>query len=188
MRRSLAGRLAAPSLAFLALSLLAGRAITQAAPAAAAPAAVKALVGGRLIDGFGGAPLADSVVVIEGERITAVGRLGEVGIPAGAEVISTEGMDVLPGLWDNHVHLEIVGHADYDHWDRTYPPLYRSTIMPAAAKQLLLAGVTSARLSRTSSRCATPSTAARSPDPRCTSPAPSSSTSRTPGPRRIAGA
>ena len=145
MRRSLAGRLAAPLLAFLALPLLADRAVTQAAPAAAAPAAVKALVGGRLIDGFGGAPLADSVVVIEGERITAVGRQGEVAIPAGAEVISTEGMDVLPGLWDNHVHLEIVGHADYDHWDRTYPPLYRSTIMPAAAKQLLLAGVTSAR-------------------------------------------
>ena len=145
MRRSLAGRLAAPLLAFLALPLLADRAVTQAAPAAAAPAAVKALVGGRLIDGFGGAPLADSVVVIEGERITAVGRQGEVAIPAGAEVISTEGMDVLPGLWDNHVHLEIVGHADYDHWDKTYPPLYRSTIMPAAAKQLLLAGVTSAR-------------------------------------------
>ena len=66
-------------------------------------------------------------------------------MPAGAEVISTEGMSVLPGLWDMHVHLMIVGHADYDHWDRTYPPLFRSTIMPAAAKQLLLAGVTSAR-------------------------------------------
>ena len=66
-------------------------------------------------------------------------------MPAGAEVISTEGMSVLPGLWDMHVHLMIVGHADYDHWDKTYPPLFRSTIMPAAAKQLLLAGVTSAR-------------------------------------------
>ena len=104
-----------------------------------------ALVGGRLIDGYGGRPLEDSVVLVEGERIAAVGRVGELAVPAGAEVISTEGMSVLPGLWDMHVHLMIVGHADYDHWDRTYPPLFRSTIMPAAAKQLLLAGVTSAR-------------------------------------------
>ena len=105
----------------------------------------KALVGGRLIDGYGGPPLGDSVVVIEGERIAAVGRMGEVEIPRGAEVISTEGMSVLPGLWDMHVHLTIVGHSNYEHWDKTYPPRFRDTIMPAAAKQLLLAGVTSAR-------------------------------------------
>ena len=105
----------------------------------------KVLVGGRLIDGYGGPPLDDSVVLIEGERITAVGRLPEVEIPRGAEVISTEGMSVLPGLWDMHVHLTIVGHSDYEHWDKTYPPRFRDTIMPAAAKQLLLAGVTSAR-------------------------------------------
>src|SRR5918999_2462568 len=112
-------------------------------PASAAP--VKALVGGRLIDGYGGAPLEDSVVLIEGDRIKAVGRMGEITVPADAEVISTEGMSVLPGLWDMHVHLMIVGHGDYAHWDKTYPSLFRSTIMPAAARQLLLAGVTSAR-------------------------------------------
>jgi imidazolonepropionase-like amidohydrolase len=105
----------------------------------------KALVGGRLIDGYGGPPLENSLVLIEGERITAVARMGEVEVPRGAEVISTEGMSVLPGLWDMHVHLTIVGHSDYGHWDRTYPPRFRDTIMPAAAKQLLLAGVTSAR-------------------------------------------
>ncbi|HEU5186537.1 MAG TPA: amidohydrolase family protein, partial [Gemmatimonadaceae bacterium] len=59
--------------------------------------------------------------------------------------ISTEGMSVLPGLWDMHVHLMINGHADYAHWDRTYPSLFASVIMPASARQLLLAGVTSAR-------------------------------------------
>jgi len=117
--------------------------LAQTGSAMAAP--VKALVGGRLIDGYGGRPLENSVVLIDGERITAVGRVGEVQIPAGAEVISTEGMSVLPGLWDMHVHLMIVGHGDYAHWDATYPPLFRSAIMPAAAEQLLLAGVTSAR-------------------------------------------
>ena len=106
---------------------------------------VRALVGGRLIDGFGGPPIQDSVVLIEGDRITAVGRQGEIAVPAGAEVISTEGMDVLPGLWDAHVHTMIVGHSDYAHWDATYPDRLRDEIMPAAAEQLLMAGVTSAR-------------------------------------------
>src|SRR5574338_110171 len=106
---------------------------------------VKALVGGTLIDGYGSAPIRNSVVIIEGERIKAVGQVGTLAIPPGAEVISTEGMSVLPGLWDMHVHLMINGHGDYAHWDKTYPPLFESVIMPASAKQLLLAGVTSAR-------------------------------------------
>ena len=111
----------------------------------AAPSGVKALVGGTLIDGYGGPPIRNSVVLIEGERIAAVGTVGSLDVPAGAETISTEGMTVMPGLWDTHVHLMIVGHADYAHWDSTYPPLYESVIMPAAARQLLMAGVTSAR-------------------------------------------
>jgi len=106
---------------------------------------VKALVGGTLIDGYGSTPIRNSVVIIEGERIKAVGQVGSLQIPRGAEVISTEGMTVLPGLWDMHVHLMINGHSDYAHWDKTYPPLMESTIMPASARQLLMAGVTSAR-------------------------------------------
>jgi imidazolonepropionase-like amidohydrolase len=106
---------------------------------------VKALVGGTLIDGFGGRPIPNSVVLIEGERISAVGQVGALAVPPGAEVISTEGMSVLPGLWDMHVHLMINGHSDYTHWDKTYPAQFEPVIMPASAKQLLLAGVTSAR-------------------------------------------
>src|SRR5918992_1372988 len=106
---------------------------------------VKALVGGTLIDGFGSTPIRNSVVIIEGERIKSVGQVGSLAIPRGAEVISTEGMTVLPGLWDMHVHLMINGHSDYTHWDKTYPSLFEPVIMPASAKQLLLAGVTSAR-------------------------------------------
>ncbi|HLF65309.1 MAG TPA: amidohydrolase family protein [Saprospiraceae bacterium] len=106
---------------------------------------IKALVGGTLIDGFGGTPIQNSVILIDGERITAVGRQGELQIPENALVISTEGMSVMPGLWDMHVHLMINGHADYAHWDRTYPDLFESVIMPSSAHQLLMAGVTSAR-------------------------------------------
>jgi len=109
------------------------------------PPGVKALVGGTLIDGYGSKPIFNSVVLIEGERIKAVGQVGKLAIPKGAEIISTEGMSVLPGLWDMHVHLMLNGHSDYDHWDKTYPQQFESVIMPASAKQLLLAGVTSAR-------------------------------------------
>src|SRR5580700_1508544 len=109
------------------------------------PANLKALIGGTLIDGYGGTPVRNSVILIQGERIQAVGQAGTLPIPPGAEVISTEGMSVLPGLWDMHVHTMLSGHSDYAHWDKTYPPQLESVIMPASAKQLLLAGITSAR-------------------------------------------
>ena len=104
-----------------------------------------AMVGGTLVDGTLSDPIRDSVILIEGERIVAVGTVKTLPVPADATVISTEGMTVMPGLWDMHVHLMINGHADYDHWDKTYPAQFRDVIMPASAKQLLLAGVTGAR-------------------------------------------
>ncbi len=104
-----------------------------------------AMVGGTLVDGTLSDPIRDSVILIEGERIVAVGTVKTLPVPADATVISTEGMTVLPGLWDMHVHLMINGHADYDHWDKTYPSQFRDVIMPASARQLLLAGVTGAR-------------------------------------------
>lgn len=118
-----------------------------AAPHGQQPAGnrIKALVGGTLIDGFGGRPVRNSVILVEGERISAVGVMGSLAVPPGAETISTEGMSVLPGLWDMHVHLMLNGHSDYAHWDKTYPDQLGPVIMPASAKQLLLAGVTSAR-------------------------------------------
>jgi len=105
----------------------------------------KALVGGRLIDGLLGAPIANSVILIDGESIEAVGTVDTLAVPDGYEVISTEGMSVLPGLWDMHVHLMINGHADYAKWHAEYPDRFGDEIMPASAEQLLLAGITTAR-------------------------------------------
>ncbi|MEY3423089.1 MAG: hypothetical protein RIR48_3419 [Bacteroidota bacterium] len=105
----------------------------------------KALVGGTLIDGFGGQPIYNSVILIDGEKITAVGHQGNLQIPEGYQVISTEGMSVMPGLWDMHVHLMINGHSNYTHWDSTYIDKFEKIIMPSSAHQLLMAGVTSAR-------------------------------------------
>jgi len=123
----------------------AGAVLTCMALAPLAQAQRVAMVGGTLVDGTLSDPIRDSVILIEGERIVAVGTVKTLPVPADATVISTEGMTVMPGLWDMHVHLMINGHADYDHWDKTYPAQFRDVIMPASAKQLLLAGVTGAR-------------------------------------------
>lgn len=58
---------------------------------------------GRLIDGTGGAPVRDAVILIEGDRITAVGP--GLAIPPGAEVIDLSRSTVLPGLIDVHTHI-----------------------------------------------------------------------------------
>ena len=65
----------------------------------------KALVGGTLIDGFGNVPIYDSVILIEDETIIKVGTIETIEISSDYEIISTEGMSVMPGLWDMHVHL-----------------------------------------------------------------------------------
>ena len=61
--------------------------------------------GGTLIDATGRAPMEDAVIVIEGERIKAVGKRGEVAAPPNARVIDVKGKTILPGLIDGHCHL-----------------------------------------------------------------------------------
>jgi imidazolonepropionase-like amidohydrolase len=104
-----------------------------------------ALVGGTLLDGTGGAPLRDSVVLIRGERIEKIGTTASLPVPNGYETVSTEGLTVLPGLWDLHVHLMYAGHPDVRHWFDTYTPQFERVIMPASAEQMLMAGVTTVR-------------------------------------------
>ncbi len=76
--------------------------------AAFAPARGQTLViqGGTLIDGTGRAPISNSVIVIEGNRLKAVGARGEVAIPAGAQVYDATGKTILPGFIDGHCHYE----------------------------------------------------------------------------------
>jgi imidazolonepropionase-like amidohydrolase len=104
-----------------------------------------ALAGGRVLDGYGGIPIENGVILLSGERIIAIGPEGEVEVPAGVETIRTDGMTVMPGLFDMHVHIHILGHADYRRWDELYGDVAARDVMPIAARQLLMAGVTSAR-------------------------------------------
>ena len=97
--------------------------LASAVLAAAASAESIVLSGGTVVDGYGGPPIANGVVVIEGERILAVGGRGQVLVPEGAQIISTEGMTVLPGLWDLQVRTMRLGHGDTGRWNETYGPL-----------------------------------------------------------------
>ncbi len=62
------------------------------------------LVGGKLIDGTGSAPVTDSVVVIRDGRIETTGTRGATAVPADAEVIDVTGKTIIPGLVNLHVH------------------------------------------------------------------------------------
>ena len=70
------------------------------------PNHIVAIVGATLIDGRGGAPVVDAVVVVRAEKIVSVGTRGSVTIPPGAEVIDAKGLTLLPGLIDSHFHID----------------------------------------------------------------------------------
>jgi len=61
----------------------------------------------RLIDGTGSGPVGDAAVVVEGDRITAVGARGAVAVPDGATTIDMGDRTLLPGFVDAHTHITI---------------------------------------------------------------------------------
>ena len=105
--------------------------------------ATLAIVGGLLIDGHEGPPLPGGIVLIDGDRIVAAGSRETLAAPDGAEVIDATGMTIMPGLIDVHVHLDILGHSDYQHWHGSHRADY-ADVMAVSARQLLLSGVTTA--------------------------------------------
>jgi imidazolonepropionase-like amidohydrolase len=71
----------------------------------------RVLTGATLIDGTGAPPLPDAAVVIDGERVTAVGPRATVRWPADAEVIDVRGRTLIPGLIDAHDHMASHGYG-----------------------------------------------------------------------------
>src|SRR5256884_6672511 len=105
--------------------------------------AMLAITNGTIIDGLGGDPRTAMTLVIEDERITALGRQGEVAIPRGTQVIDAMGGSILPGLIDTHVHFAL-----------EYPDVLRGLLTPPSLRLLqtiprmratLDAGVTTVR-------------------------------------------
>lgn len=113
---------------------------------AAEPPRWLALVGGMLLDAYDGVPAVHhAAILIEGNTIVRVGPASEIPIPPDAAVIDTSGRVMLPGLIDTHVHLIILGHGNYDRWDPWIAQNHLvERVMEISARQLLMAGVTSA--------------------------------------------
>ena len=134
----------AATLASLMLAVLAAAGLHPAAQAPA-PAGWTAIVGGTLIDGNGGAPIADAVVLIDGARISAVGRRGTVTIPAGAQEIDARGRWIVPGLIDTNVHLSLYGGQN-DRYETMakYQPRQDDIVLEAAQIDLSY-GITTVR-------------------------------------------
>lgn len=90
--------------------------------------------GARLIDGRGGPPIEDSVVVIEADRIVSAGPRGSVTPPAG-ETFDARGLTLLPGLIDAHFHRGsvklpnmflnngVTSVRDPGAWNQSYDPV-----------------------------------------------------------------
>lgn len=96
-----------------------------------------AIVGATIVDGNGGKPLPDGVVLVQGKRIVALGDR-TTDIPKNAKVIQAAGKYVIPGLMDANVHLVL------DHWPLTlvrYEGRYDELAIEAA-QLTLKSGVT----------------------------------------------
>ena len=105
-----------------------------------------AIRAGTLIDGTGAAPVRNAVILVQGDRITAVGT--NVQVPAGATVIDLSGATVLPGFIDSHVHLAFrtIGDGDWQHAGLTEMPSQLALLGAAHAQQTLEAGFTTVRV------------------------------------------
>jgi imidazolonepropionase-like amidohydrolase len=118
---------------------------TQSAAPTQSKGGKLALVGGMLIDGYEVPPLHHAAIIVDGDKIVDVGPASQVKIPPDATVIDTSGRTMMPGLIDEHAHLTILGHGEYNRW---YPWVvkngYMEKVMEISAKQLLMAGVTTA--------------------------------------------
>jgi imidazolonepropionase-like amidohydrolase len=90
-----------PVTAWLTVVALAG---ALPAWAEVAPASSLAITGVTVIDATGAPARPGMTVVVTGDRITAIGKPGAVGVPEGARVVDGKGKYLIPGLWDMHVH------------------------------------------------------------------------------------
>ncbi|HTT43526.1 MAG TPA: amidohydrolase family protein [Steroidobacteraceae bacterium] len=87
------------------------------------------------------------VVLVQGERISAVGPEASVALPAGAQVIELPGATLLPGLMDLHSHLFLhpYNEASWDDQVLKEPVAYRALRAAVQARATLLAGFTTLR-------------------------------------------
>jgi imidazolonepropionase-like amidohydrolase len=99
------------------LSMVLGAAIvvgcsSQGVREAPASSAITVFEDARLITGDGGAPVENSVFIVENNRFAAVGRKGELDVPSGATRVDLTGKTVMPAIIDAHGHLGFLDMAN----------------------------------------------------------------------------
>jgi imidazolonepropionase-like amidohydrolase len=126
---------------------LRGQAAAPSAPPVAARIAIRAE---RIVDVRAGTVIRDAVVLIEGDRISAVGR--SVQVPPGVKVLDLGALTVLPGLIDVHTHLLHEYHRESggDEENRILEvvrlgPARRALLGARIAREMLVAGFTTVR-------------------------------------------
>lgn len=100
----------------------------------------------RVLDGTGRPPIERGVVLVEGDRIEAVGRQADVAVPAGAEVIDCGAQTVLPGLVDAHSHASINPGLGDQIGQLKQPPAPQMVRAVRNLRTDLLSGVTTMRV------------------------------------------
>jgi imidazolonepropionase-like amidohydrolase len=107
---------------------------------------VTAIVGGTVIDGNGGPPLKDAVVLIKDSRIEAVGSRASVSVPEGARVVNAAGKFITPGFVDTNVHISLYGGGAKDRKETAvHYRLQDAELTLEAAQMHLRYGITTVR-------------------------------------------
>ncbi len=111
--------------------------------AAASAQEITVIRAARMIDGTGAAPMQNALVVVTGNKITAVGG----PIPKGARVIDLGDVTLLPGFIDAHTHLvgRLLGEAGWDNSSVRDYEGYSAVRSVGHAEKTLLAGITTVR-------------------------------------------
>ena len=112
----------------------------------AAAAGTTAIVGGAVVNLEGEAPLKGAVILVEDERIVAIGKAGSVAVPEDADIIDAGGAWLIPGLMNMHVHLGLIlpGKMMAELANESEAAL--ALRMAVVARESLQAGVTTIRL------------------------------------------
>ena len=138
------------ALAPLILAVVASAAVGQPNAAKPSPAARHLIRAGRMVDTRAGRVLEDRGILVEGERIAAVGPYAEVLAKAGKldRTIDLSGVTVLPGLIDAHTHVLLQGditQAEYDDQILKESTPYRTIRATVAARIAVNNGFTAIR-------------------------------------------